>query len=170
RPPRVRPGQGAGAQLAAGLAAAVCCNRVVMAARRAGIAALVLGLAMALTGCGSASPAGEGATASASQQSPVQAALSWFSAINHKDRAGAVADFEPSAAGAMSWGGGDTSTWPAFSALRCRSTGAADTTASVRCTFSESRAAAVGNPDKFWTIDLQRLPGGPWLIANYGQP
>jgi hypothetical protein len=43
------------------------------------------------------------------------------------------------------------------------------TTASVYCTFSESRAPAVGNPDSFWTVDLQRQSDGRWLISNYGQ-
>ena len=28
---------------------------------------------------------------------------------------------------------------------------------------------AVGNPDSFWTIHLQRQPDGRWLIDNYGQ-
>ena len=43
------------------------------------------------------------------------------------------------------------------------------TTASVDCAFSESQAPAVGNPDSFWTVSLQRQPDGRWLIDSYGQ-
>jgi hypothetical protein len=43
------------------------------------------------------------------------------------------------------------------------------TTASVYCTFSESQAPSVGNPDSFWTVELQRQPDGRCLISNYGQ-
>jgi hypothetical protein len=39
----------------------------------------------------------------------------------------------------------------------------------VYCTFSESQAPAVGNPDSFWTVELQRQPDGRWLISSYGQ-
>lgn len=63
----------------------------------------------------------------------------------------------------------DTSTWPVFSNLRCKPAGRGARTASVYCTFSESQAPAEGNPDSFWTVYLQRQPGGRWLIDNYGQ-
>jgi hypothetical protein len=66
-------------------------------------------------------------------------------------------------------GGGDTSTWPTFSALHCQPTSQSTTTALVYCTFSESQAPAVGNPDSFWTVELQRQPDGRWLISSYGQ-
>ena len=107
--------------------------------------------------------------AASSYQSPEQATLSWFYAVNHKDKAAAVAHFESAAADQMDWGGGDTSTWPTFSALHCQPTSQSATTASVYCTFSESQAPAVGNPDSFWTVELQRQPDGRWLISNYGQ-
>ena len=42
-------------------------------------------------------------------------------------------------------------------------------TALVLCTFSESQAPSVGNPDSFWTVDLKRQPDERWLITNYGQ-
>jgi hypothetical protein len=35
--------------------------------------------------------------------------------------------------------------------------------------FSESEAPAVGNPDIFWSVDLQRQADGRWLISAYGQ-
>ena len=95
--------------------------------------------------------------------------MAWFSAINRKDRAAAVEAFVPSAADMMNWGNGDTSTWPTFSALSCRPQAQTASTASVYCTFDESQAPAVGNPDTFWTVYLQRQPTGSWLIDNYGQ-
>jgi hypothetical protein len=107
--------------------------------------------------------------AASSYQSPEQATLSWFYAINHKDKAAAVPHFVPAAAAQMSWGNGDTSTWPTFSLLHCKPISQSATTALVYCTFSESQAPAVGNPESFWTVDLQRQSDGRWLISNYGQ-
>lgn len=130
-----------------------------MAAGAAAIAA-----AAALAGCGSPQE-----PKAALYRSPEQATLSWFYAINHKDKADAVAHFTHAAAGQMDWGNGDTSTWPAFSALRCKPASRGAVTASVYCTFSESQAPAVGNPDSFWTVYLQRQHDGRWLIDNYGQ-
>jgi hypothetical protein len=129
-------------------------------------AAAVL-IAIAVAGCGSSAPVD--LAAASSYRSPEQATLSWFYAINHKDRAAADAHFEKAAGGQMDWGDGDTSTWPVFSALRCQPASQQATSASVYCTFSESQAASAGNPDSFWTVWLQRHPDGRWLISNYGQ-
>lgn len=123
--------------------------------------------AVALAGCGS--PRGSMVTAAALYRSPEKATLSWFYAINHKDKADAVAHFTHAAAGQMDWGYGDTSTWPTFSALHCKPSSRGARTASVYCTFSESQASAAGNPDSFWTVYLQRQSDGRWLIDNYGQ-
>jgi hypothetical protein len=142
-------------------------------------AALIAG-AVAAAGCGSSSgstgsspvshkPERPSIPAVALYQSPMQATLSWFSAINHKDKAAAAAHFEPSAAGQMNWGNGDTSTWPTFSALRCKQVSRGATSASVDCTFSESQAPSAGNPDSFWTVYLKRQPDKRWLITGYGQ-
>jgi hypothetical protein len=90
-------------------------------------------------------------------------------AVNHKDKAAAVAHFTRAAAGQMNWGNGNISTWPTFLALHCKPVSQAATTASVYCTFSESQAPAVGNPDSFWTVYLHLQPDGRWLIDNYGQ-
>ena len=117
----------------------------------------------------SAKPARVDAQPVAEYQSPVQAALSWFAAINQKDKAAAIAHFEPAAVGMMNWGDGDTTTWPTFSALHCAQVNRSGVTASVHCTFSESQAPSVGNPDSFWTVDLKRQPDERWLITNYGQ-
>jgi hypothetical protein len=150
-----------------------------MSAWRCGIAiAALMAGGSGVTGC--SSPSGSTAAAQASHnlrrasvsaasmyQSPEQATLSWFSAINHKDQPSAVAHFEPSAAGMMSWYGGP-SAWPTFSALRCRQISGGGTTATVLCTFKESQAPSVGQPDNFWTVELQRQPDGRWLITNYG--
>lgn len=103
-------------------------------------------------------------------QSPEQATLSWFYAINHKDRADAVAHFTHAAGYMMNWGGGDTSTWPTFSSLHCKNAVRQSVSiASVSCTFSESQAPAVGSPDSSWTVYLHQQPDGRWLIENYGQ-
>lgn len=101
-------------------------------------------------------------------QSPEHATLSWFYAVNHKDRAAAIAHFTAFSAGLMDWGGGDTSTWPTFSGLHCRPLSQAAATATVYCTFTESQAPATGNPDSFWYVGLQRQWDGRWLITNYG--
>lgn len=102
---------------------------------------------------------------------PVRAALSWFAAINRKDKAAAIAAFVPSAAEQMNWGNGDTATWPTFTAIKCtqQNQDAATATATVYCTFSESQAPAAGNPDTFWTVYFQRTSDGRWPIDNYGQ-
>jgi hypothetical protein len=137
---------------------------------------MLIALAPAIAGCSSS----QGSTVSSSQdlkpsaaalfQSPEQATLSRFYAINHKDQADAVAHFTHAAADMMNWGNGDTSTWPTFSAVRCRhAIPQSAKTASVSCTFSESQAPAVGNPDSFWTVYLRQQPDGRWLIDNYGQ-
>lgn len=99
----------------------------------------------------------------------MQAALSWFSAINRKDKPATVAHFEPAAVGLMNWGDGDTSTWPTFSAVDCRQVARNAATPSVYCTFSESQAPAEGNPDSFWAITLALQPDKQWLITSYGQ-
>ena len=125
----------------------------------------VVAAAVTVAGCGS--PQSSNAAVASLYRSPEQATLSWFYAINHKDKADAVAHFTRAAAGQMDWG--DTSTWSTFSALRCRPTSLGAVTASVYCTFSEPQTPAVGNPDSFWTIHLQRQPDGRWLIDNYGQ-
>lgn len=143
-----------------------------------GAALLIYGIAIA--GCdstpassasapGSHKPGQADASAAALYRSPEQATLSWFFAVNHKDKAAAVAHFQPAAAGQMNWGNGDTSTWPTFSALHCRQLSRSGTTATTYCRFKESQAPAAGNPDSFWTVSLHRQPDGRWLITNYGQ-
>jgi hypothetical protein len=117
----------------------------------------------------SAEPARVDAQPVAEYQSPVQATLSWFAAINQKDKAAAIAHFAPAAVFMMNWGGGDITTWPTFSALHCTQVNRSGVTATVLCTFSESQAPSVGNPDSFWTVELKRQPDERWLITNYGQ-
>ena len=102
-------------------------------------------------------------------QSPVQKAYGWFKSVNNKDYPAAVAYFEPTARDMMEWGGGNTSGWPTFSNLRCKLVTETVTDAQVQCTFRESQAADVGNPDSFWGIDMHRVGTGPWFIDNYGQ-
>jgi hypothetical protein len=107
---------------------------------------------------------GSGLAAAAQFQSPEAATVSWFYAINHRDKAAAVAHFTPAAARMANWYG----TWPSFAALRCHPTGLAGAAATVYCSFSETPGAD-GNIDTFWTVDLRHQPDGRWLIDNYGQ-
>jgi hypothetical protein len=100
---------------------------------------------------------------------PLQATLSWFAAVNAKDKAAAVAHFVPADASMMGWGNGDASTWSTFTRLRCRQLSQAGTSATVYCSFDESQSLSEGNPDAFWTVWLARQPDGRWLIDNYGQ-
>lgn len=101
-------------------------------------------------------------------RSPLQATLSWFFAVNHKDKAAAVAHFAPTEAGMMDWGEGDTSTWPTFTALHCRQLSGSASAAEIYCSFNESQAPSDGQVDNFWTVSLNRRPDGRWLITNYG--
>jgi hypothetical protein len=124
--------------------------------------------ALAAAGCGASPPSTP--AAAVRYGSPEEATQSWFYAVNHKDGAAAVAHFTRAAAGLMAWGGGDTSTWTTFSALRCQPARLQSATAAtVYCSFSESASPSEGSPDSFWTVWLQRQRDGRWLIDNYGQ-
>jgi hypothetical protein len=98
---------------------------------------------------------------------PKNAVLSWFAAIDRKDKRDALNHFEPARRAMMNWDEGRTSTWPTFSNVRCRLIEQDATDATVYCTFAEN-GGSPGNPDSFWTVSLQRV-NGRWLIANYGQ-
>jgi hypothetical protein len=99
----------------------------------------------------------------------VEESASWFEAVNAKDRTASLAYFIPQDRHLADWNGGDVSHWPTFTNVNCNSIRSTSSTASVRCTF-----ASHGDPssagDTFWSIDMQRAPGGPWLINSYGQP
>ena len=100
---------------------------------------------------------------------PLEATLSWFAAVNAKDRAAAVAHFVPADASMTDWGNGDTSTWPAFTRLRCKPLSSGAASATVYCSFDELQSPSAGNPDTFWSVWLARQTDGRWLIDNYGQ-
>ena len=123
------------------------------------------GLAPAAAPARSAAPA---ASQVASFATPLQATLSWFAAVNAKDRAAAVAHFLPARADQMNWGGGDTATWSTFTGVRCQTTSQAAASAAVYCSFAESASPSEGNPDSSWTVWLDRQPDGRWLIEDYG--
>ena len=89
---------------------------------------------------------------------PLEATLSWFAAVNAKDRAAAVAHFVPADASMMNWGNGDTSTWSTFTRLRCKPLSSGAASATVYCAFDESQSPSAGNPDTFWTVWLARQP------------
>ena len=123
------------------------------------------GLASPAAPARSAAPA---ASQVASFTTPLQATLSWFAAVNAKDRAAAVAHFLPARADEMNWGGGDTATWSTFTGVRCQTTSQAAASAAVYCSFAESASPSEGNPDSSWTVWLDRQPDGRWLIEDYG--
>jgi hypothetical protein len=99
----------------------------------------------------------------------VEEATSWFEAVNAKDRTASLAYFIPQDRFLADWNGGDVSHWPTFTNVNCISISSASSTAGVRCTF-ESRGDPSSAGDTFWSIDMQRASGGPWLITDYGQP
>lgn len=116
-----------------------------------------------LAGCTSSHSAS--VSSSSRPKTPVDAALAWFHAINHKDKAAALAAFLPSNADQMNWNGGNTASWPTFSKVACTDSYSDDTVANVYCTFKESDPLG----DTFWTIHFQHATDGRWLIENYGQ-
>jgi hypothetical protein len=171
------------AVLAAGLSACAVCS-CAASATSAGHEPASTGPAAALGPASPASPDSSGGLASAAPASaagatapvstaaygtPLQATLSWFAAVNAKDRAAAVAHFVPADAGMMNWGNGDTSTWSTFTRLRCQPLSQDAASAVVYCSFDESQSPSEGNPDTFWSVWLARQPDGRWLIDNYGQ-
>src|ERR1019366_7453277 len=99
---------------------------------------------------------------------PLQAADSWFTAIDEKKLSITRADFESSERYMMNWGAGNSATWPTFSAVHCRTLSETTTDAWVSCSFHESHSAAVGQPGNIWTISMHRQASSPWLITNYG--
>ena len=158
--------------MAAGLAACTVCS---CAAASHGPALSAPSAPASSTSPVTASPVTSPRTAAAglvtesSFATPLEATVSWFAAVNAKDRAAAVAHFTPAAASMMGWGNGDTSTWSTFTRLRCKPLSAGAASATVYCSFDESQSPSEGNPDTFWTVWLARQPGGRWLIDNYGQ-
>jgi hypothetical protein len=60
-----------------------------------------------VTSLASSRPARANVSAAVSYQSPERAALSWFLAINRKDKAAVVAHFEPASPGHGKWLNGD---------------------------------------------------------------
>jgi hypothetical protein len=128
------------------------------------VAAVVAG-GIAAAGCAASPDPAPGAL----YRSPEQATVSWFYAINHKDKAATVAHLTRAAEEQTGWGAIATSKWSTFTALHCKLASQASRTASVRCTFTESQSPAEGNPDSFWTVYLTRVHGR-WLVNSYGQP
>jgi hypothetical protein len=100
-----------------------------------------------------------------------QESVSWFKAVNAKDRSASLAHFTPQAARNQGdWEDGDVSLWPTFTDLHCIGQRRSASTALVLCTF-ESHGDPSSADDTFWHIDLHRSsPGALWLITAYGQP
>jgi len=152
--------------VAAVLAACTVCSCAAAASHGAGLSAPSARASPTspLTAPGTGVPVAESSFAT-----PLEATLSWFAAVNAKNRAAAVAHFVPADASMMDWGNGDTSTWSAFSRLRCKPLSSGAASATVYCSFDESQSPSEGNPDTFWTVWLARQTDGRWLIDNYGQ-
>ena len=131
-----------------------------------GLLLLGVSLGMAAVGCAAKGPS-DGSTAVF--RTPLEATVSWFSAINGKDGSATLAHFTSHGSGGRASWTGDPSGWPTFSHLRCRPLQATASTASVRCAFHESSAADAGQPDSFWDVDLVKGSRHEWLIDNYGQ-
>ena len=130
---------------------------------------MIAGLAVFAAGCGSwtSTPSEASDVSPSAFDSPKVAALSWFAAINKKDRQAALAHFESRSAGMADWGG--PSDWATFSTVKCKPESESAGKARVSCTFKESDAPSVGNPDSWWDVYLRQQPDGRWLIYNYGQ-
>lgn len=137
----------------------------------AGVAAGAVGLAAVLAVAGCAAGQTQGASPSAFD-TPTAAAVSWFAAVNRKDRAAALAHFTPGSTRTGDWGTGPA-TWPTFASVECKdeTEGAGDATgdARVHCDFRESGAPSAGQPSSWWDVYLRRQPDGRWLIYAYGQ-
>jgi hypothetical protein len=119
------------------------------------------------------SPAIETASATthaAHIKTPVETALAWFSAINHKNVYLAKSYFLPADAGMTAWVKGYKSKGTPFTDIHCRPAPYGPGYANVRCTFREAPSPDEGQPDSFWTVSLVRQRDGRWLISNYGQP
>ncbi len=93
----------------------------------------------------------------------------WLAAINDKNLPVAVALFEPDKRKLMAWADGSTSSWPKYSAVRCRTLSRTGTSAVVSCSFRETNAAAQGGAVTFWNVSLGRQAQDRWLISGYGQ-
>jgi hypothetical protein len=98
---------------------------------------------------------------------PKLAALSWFAAIDSKDRRATISHFVHAAN--FGWPQDNPANWATFTHVNCRQMLRRKFNAVVKCTFHESAAPDVGNPDTFWSVDLSRRRGR-WLITDYGQP
>jgi hypothetical protein len=131
------------------------------------VAALTLA-ALVVAGCSSTPSASTVNHMPSSHFTAVEESASWFGAVNAKDRTASLAYFIPQDRYLADWTGG-VSHWPTFTNVKCASISSASSTASVRCTF-ESHGDPSSAGDTFWSIDLQRTSGGPWLINSYGQP
>ena len=166
------------------------CTRA-MTTKRAGMLTALLAIALWVLGCGPTRPAVSSSPTlpPPTKQSPEQATLAWFSAVDHKDKAEAVADFEPSAADQTNWGNGNTSTWPTFSAIHCKPLQQKANTASVYCILaaaflpSHQRPPSASFPPRAGCLALSQAPRarrsqgltrltvrGNWESSSPGRP
>ena len=125
-----------------------------------------LGIAVVLTSCSSSR-----ASKSVSAPAPKEATLAWFAAINGRNAAAVRSMMQPGSEAEQSWFAGNwaPSQWPTFTNVDCHSLDSTGDRARLQCSFDESQAPSVGNPDSFWDISLSRQPGRSWLVSSYGQ-
>ena len=93
--------------------------------------------------------------------------MSWFRAVNSRNKPLALAHFVPADRGQMEWSG-----WvPSFNHLHCSLSSGTANAARVICTFDDINDPQAGMSNTtFWSVYLQREPSGRWLINGYGQP
>jgi hypothetical protein len=100
---------------------------------------------------------------------PVDVARAWFAAIDSKNRTATTAAFLPADRDQVDWDRGNPADWSTFTSVACKQQSEQAARATVLCIFSESMSSSEGNPDTFWSIDMQQQSDGRWLITGYGQ-
>jgi hypothetical protein len=110
---------------------------------------------------------GQAAVQMPSSITPLRTVNEWFRAINAKD-ARKVRSYLTTAAW-RDWSGRPPSEWSSFTHLHCKQETHRRSSASVKCTFHESKSPTEGNPDTFWSVYLHHTRRR-WLIFDWGQP
>jgi hypothetical protein len=113
-----------------------------------------------------ACPSGHAVAQAPSSDTPLRTVIAWFKAINAKD-ARKVKSYLTATAW-RDWSGWPPSEWSTFTRLHCKQETRSRSSASVKCTFHESKSPSEGNPDSFWSVYLHHARR--WLISDWGQP
>ncbi len=131
----------------------------------------VIALGTGLAACGSSGSATNTASttpppsAGANARSPQQTAVAWFGDIDAKNRAADEFLAQPFR---NDWAATRTTAWPRFSGVSCQTLTRTKTTATVRCSFSETRFAGEDKSATSWNLHLATHFDGSWVITKYG--